>query len=70
MKDDKLDEKIITFGLVCVAIGIVGLLTFIGILITAMGVIPICIYVCFLFIGIGILAYNIGSDDKSSKYPF
>lgn len=67
MKDDKLDKKIIRFGLICIAIGIVGLLTFLGILIAAMGVIPVCIYVCFLFIAIGILACNIGSDGRLPK---
>ena len=65
-----MDEKIIIFGLICFSIGIVGLLTFLGILIAAMGIIPVCIYVCFLFIAIGILACNIGSDDKLPKYPF
>ena len=65
-----MDEKIIIFGLICFSIGTVGLLAFLGILIAAMGVIPVCIYVCFLFIAIGILACNIGSDDKLPKYPF
>lgn len=65
-----MDEKIIIFGLICFVIGTVGLLTLLGILIAAMGVMPVCIYVCFLFIAIGILACNIGSDDRLPKYPF
>ena len=65
-----MDEKIIIFGLICFAIGTVGLLTLLGILIAAMGVIPVCIYVCFLFIAIGILACNIGSDDRLPTHPF
>nr|DAR42019.1 MAG TPA: hypothetical protein [Bacteriophage sp.] len=57
-----MDEKIIIFGLVCLTIGITGLLTFLGILIAALGTIPICIYVCFLFIAIGALACNMGCN--------
>ena len=65
-----MDEKIIIFGLICFAIGTIGLLVLLGIIIAAMGIIPVCIYVCLLLIVIGILACNVGSDGKLPKYPF
>ena len=53
---NKLDEKITAFGLICVFIGIIGLLTLIGIAIATMGIIPVCIYICILLIIIGVFA--------------
>lgn len=52
--------KITAFGLICVLIGIIGLLTLIGIAVADMGIIPICIYICILLILIGVFACIIG----------
>ena len=65
---NKQSEKIITFGLICILIGIIGLLTMLGIIIATIGIIPICIYICSLLIAIGVFACNIGSD--KFKHPF
>ena len=56
---NKQNEKIITFGLICILIGIIGLLTMLGIAIATMGIIPICIYICILLIVIGVFACNV-----------
>ena len=55
---NKQNEKIIAFGLICILIGIIGLLTMLGIAIATMGIIPICIYICILLIVIGVFACN------------
>lgn len=60
---NKLDEKIIAFGLICVFIGIIGLLTLIGIAIATMGIIPVCIYVCILLIIISVFVCSIGGGE-------
>lgn len=54
-------KKIIAFGLICGLIGVIGLLTVIGIAIATTGIIPICIYICGLLIIIGAFACKIGS---------
>lgn len=56
---NKQNEKIIAFGLICIIIGIIGLLTMLGIAIATMGIIPICIYICILLIVIGVFACNV-----------
>lgn len=61
---NKLDEKITAFGLICVFIGIIGLLTLIGIAIATMGIIPVCIYICILLIIIGVFACSIGEGEE------
>lgn len=66
----QMDKEMMTFGLICFTIGVIGLLVLLGIIIAAMGIIPVCIYVCLLLIVIGILACNVGSDGKLPKYPF
>ena len=55
---NKQNEKIIAFGLICILIGIIGLLTMLGIAIATMGIIPICIYICILLIVIGVFTCN------------
>ena len=65
---NKQNEKIITFGLICILIGIIGLLTMLGIAIATMGIIPICIYICSLLIAIGAFACNIESN--KFNHPF
>ena len=56
---NKQNEKIIAFGLICILIGIIGLLTMLGIAIATMGIIAICIYICILLIVIGVFACNV-----------
>ena len=56
---NKHNEKIIAFGLICSLIGIIGLLTMLGIAIATMGTISICIYICILLIVIGVFACNV-----------
>ena len=58
---NKQNEKIIVFGLICILIGIIGLLTMLGIAIATMGIIPICIYICILLIVIGVFACNVNN---------
>ena len=58
---NKHNEKIIAFGLICILIGIIGLLTMLGIAIATMGIIPICIYICILLIVIGVFACNVNN---------
>lgn len=58
---NKQNEKIIAFGLICILIGIIGLLTMLGIAIATMGIIPICIYICILLIVIGVFACNVNN---------
>ena len=58
---NKQNEKIIAFGLICILIGIIGLLTMLGIAIATMGIIPICIYICILLIVIGVFVCNINN---------
>ena len=58
---NKQNEKIIAFGLICILIGIIGLLTMLGIAIATMGIIPICIYICILLIIIGVFACNVNN---------
>lgn len=66
---NKLNEKITAFGLICVFIGIIGLLTLIGIAIATMGIIPVCIYICILLIIIGVSACSIG-EEKEERYKW
>ena len=66
---NKLDEKIIAFGLICAFISIIGLLTLIGISIATIGIIPVCTYVCILLIIIGIFACSIG-ERKGERYEW
>lgn len=61
---DKLDEKITAFGLICLFIGIIGLLILIGMAVATMGIIPVCIYICILLIIIGVFACSIGEGEK------
>ena len=65
---NKQSEKIIAFGLICILIGIIGLLTMLGIAISTMGIISICIYICILLIIIGVFACNFGNNNF--KHPF
>ena len=65
---NKQNEKIIAFGLICCLIGIIGLLTMLGIAMATVGIIPICIYICILLIVIGVFACNFGSNNF--KHPF
>ena len=58
---NKQNEKIIAFGIICILIGIIGLLTMLGIAIATMGIIPICIYICILLIVIGVFACNVNN---------
>lgn len=58
---NKQNEKIIAFGLICILIGIIGLLTMLGIAIATIGIIPICIYICILLIVIGVFACNVNN---------
>ena len=60
---NKQNEKIIAFGLICNLIGIIGLLTMLGIAISTMGIISICIYICILLIIIGVFACSFGSNN-------
>ena len=65
---NKQSEKIFTFGLICVIIGIIGLLTMLGIAIATMGTISICIYICILLIVIGVFVCNVWGNNF--KHPF
>lgn len=65
---NNLGEKLIIFGLICGFIGIMGLLTILGIAIATMGIMPICIYVCGLLILIGMLACS--AANNKFKHPF
>ena len=65
---NKQNEKIIAFGLICSLIGIIGLLTMLGIAIATMGTISICIYICILLIIIGVFACNFGSNNFKHQF--
>ena len=56
---DKLDEKITAFGLICLVIGIIGLIITFGIMIAKAGIIAICIYIFFLLTLVGLLTWTI-----------
>ena len=59
-----LNDKLILFGMVCMAIGVMGLLIVIGILIANAGVIHLCIYICISLGGLGYIISEIGKDLK------
>ena len=54
------NEKVILFGLLCIAIGVIGILIILGILcVVELGIIPMLLYICVLLIIIGVMACNI-----------
>ena len=59
-----LNDKLILFGMVCMAIGVIGLLIVVGILIANIGVIQLCIYICISLGGLGYVIAKIGEDRK------
>ena len=63
-KKFSLNDKLILFGMVCMAIGVIGLLIVIGILIANVGVIQLCIYICISLGGLGYVIAKIGEDRK------
>lgn len=54
-----LDKKLIAFGSICIAIGIIGLIITFGIIIAKAGIIAVCIYIFFLLILFGLLVWII-----------
>jgi hypothetical protein len=59
-----LNDKLILFGMVCMAIGVIGLLIVVGILIANVGVMQLCIYICISLGGLGCVIAKIGEDRK------
>lgn len=54
------NEKVILFGILCIAIGVIGILIILGILcVVELGIIPMLLYICVLLIIIGVMACNI-----------
>ena len=65
-KKFSLNDKLILFGMVCMAISVIGLFIVIGILIVNIGVIQLCIYICISLGGLGYVIAKIGEDRKFS----
>ena len=60
-----MNDKIILFGIICGSIGLIGLLTIIGILIAKnLGVVQVCIYTCLVLMGTGYIICEIGDNKK------
>lgn len=59
-----LNDKLILFGMVCMTIGVIGLLIIVGILVANAGVIQLCIYICISLGGLGYVITKIGEDRK------
>ena len=53
------NEKVILFGLLCIAIGVIGILIILGICVAELGIIPMLFYICALLIIIGVMACNV-----------
>ena len=53
------NEKVILFGLLCIAVGIIGILTILGICIAELGIMPMLLYICALLIIIGVIACKV-----------
>lgn len=60
----QLNDKLILFGMACMAIGVIGLLIVVGILIANAGVMQLCIYICISLGGLGYVIAKIGDDRK------
>lgn len=71
-KKFSLNDKLTLFGMVCMAIGVIGLLIVIGILVANAGVIQLCIYTCISLGGLGYVIAEIGENrkfrDKQHEY--
>ena len=59
-----LNDKLILFGMACMAIGVIGLLIVVGILIANAGVMQLCIYICISLGGLGYVIAKVGDDRK------
>lgn len=59
-----LNDRLIQFGIVCMAIGVIGLLIVVGILIANAGVMQLCIYICISLGGLGYVIAEFGNDRK------
>ena len=59
-----LNDKLILFGMTCMAIGVIGLLIVVGILIANAGVMQLCIYICISLGGLGYVIAKVGDDRK------
>ena len=68
IKNMSLDDKILLFSVICMAIGLIGLIITIGILIAIdFGIIGFCIYICISLAGCGYVIYEIVSERKYKK---
>lgn len=63
-KKSSINDKLILFGMVCMAIGVIGLLIVVGILIANVGAMQLCIYICISLGGLGYVIAKIGEDRK------
>lgn len=59
MNRENRNEKIILFGLLCIAVGIIGILIILGICVAELGIIPMLFYICALLIIIGVIACKV-----------
>lgn len=59
-----LNDRLILFGMICMAIGVIGLLTVVGILIANAGIMQLCIYICISLGGLGYVIAKVGDDRK------
>ena len=59
-----LNDRLILLGMVCMAIGVIGLLIVVGILIANAGVMQLCIYICISLGGLGCVIAKIGDNRK------
>ena len=67
IKSMPLGDKMLLFGVICMAIGTIGLLVTIGVLIADIGVIQVCIYACLVLMGIGYVISDNASEYKYKK---
>ena len=68
IKNMPLDDKILLFSVICMAIGLIGLIITIGILIAIdFGIIGFCIYIFISLAVCGYVIYDIGSERKYKK---
>ena len=68
IKNMSLDDKIMLFGNICMAIGVMGLIIAIGILIAIdFGIIQFCIYIFISLAACGYITCEIASERKYKK---
>lgn len=68
IKNMPLDDKMMLFGNMCMAIGVIGLIISFGILIAIdFGIIQFCIYMFISLAGCGYITYEIASERKYKK---